>query len=92
LRSAGKFDRVRAIILGTFKNCNKGNFNIKEEDSLSLNQIFEHTFKNLNIPVISGFSFGHVEDQAIFPTGVEAEFDTEHSEIRIKRKVLRDFF
>jgi muramoyltetrapeptide carboxypeptidase LdcA involved in peptidoglycan recycling len=37
----------------------------------------------LNIPVLTGFSFGHIENQAVFPVGIMAEIDTKQAFVKL---------
>lgn len=91
LKSAGKFNDVKGIILGNFNKCDINNFDIEQDDSYSLAKVIEDIIKPLNIPSIYGFSFGHTEEQAIIPFGTKAVFNAETSEIIIKREVFKDF-
>ncbi len=72
------FKKSAGIILGTFNKCKHYNDGL-EDKTISLNDIFAERFKDLNIPIISGFSFGHVDNQAIFPIGVDVELDTDNA-------------
>lgn len=88
------FRKSAGIILGTFNKC----MHYEGSDSytnsaLTLDHIFAERFKDLDIPVISGFSFGHVDDQAIFPIGIKAQLDTERAfSIKLLEKALEDDF
>jgi muramoyltetrapeptide carboxypeptidase len=69
---AGKFDKVKGIILGVFLNCEA-----KEgESSLSLKDMLIDRFQYLNIPVIYGMSFGHIDNQFTLPLGIKARLNT----------------
>ncbi len=83
------FRKVKAIILGEFTNCTNDTQNNSDKNPLSLNDIFVEKFKSLTVPVISGFSFGHVDNQAIFPIGINAEIDTDNAH---KIKLLEPIF
>ncbi len=79
------FKHAAGIIMGTFNECTHEG----DDNSISLNDIFKDRFQNLNIPIINGFSFGHVDNQAIFPVGINAELDTENCEkITIKEQIF----
>lgn len=87
------FRKSAGIILGTFNKC----MNYEGGDSytnseLTLNDIFTERFKDLDIPIINGFSFGHVDEQAIFPIGIKAQLDTKKAfSIKLLEKPLVDF-
>ncbi len=75
--------KASGIILGIFTDCDINNKELTSENSLSLVEVFKERLGHLNIPIISGFSFGHVQNQAIFPIGIEAELDTGFNGIKL---------
>lgn len=84
----GNIKNAAGIILGKFNGCDIDNIEITINNSLSLSEIFNNRLENINIPVLSGFSFGHVKDQAMFPIGIMASFDTSESSVHLIEKVL----
>lgn len=88
LHLAGKFKNVAGIVFGTFKSCDLDGENINRENSLTLREILEEKIKPLQIPCIHGFSFGHIKSQAVFPYGVDSEFDADNKTITIKENVV----
>ena len=89
---AGKFKKIKGIILGQFSKCNPKDFEIQKDDSLTLTQIIEENIKPLNIPAVYGFSFGHIDNQAIIPIGVDGIFNADKFQIEIKRRAFEVFF
>jgi len=83
-----KIEKVSGIVLGQFKGCDIDNEEITIENSLSLKEVIKDRLGHLNIPIISGFSFGHIIDQAIFPIGVRARFDTSIAGIELMENML----
>ncbi len=77
LKLAGKFNKLKAVILGVFKGCDLDYKETNTENSFSLKEILLQKFKDLKIPCMYGFSFGHIKSQAVFPYGAEAEFDAD---------------
>ncbi len=73
LISSGFFSNVRGVILGIFSDCN-----LKEDDteSFNLEQVVTERMKQLSVPSVYGFSFGHIKENCTLPIGVEAELDT----------------
>ncbi len=88
LALSGKLDKASGIVLGKFDGCDIDNKEITKENSLSLNEVFNDRLGHLNIPVINGFSFGHIKDQAIFPIGIEAEIDSSQNGIKLLESVF----
>jgi len=90
LISGDKFKNVKGIILGRFAECES-----EEKDKLNsftLKEVLSDRIKPLKIPAVYGFSFGHIRNQSIFPTGVHANFDADTFTISIKRKDINKFF
>ena len=80
---SGKLQKASGIILGVFNNCDIDGKEITRENSLSLKEVILDRLGNLKIPIMYGFSFGHIKNQAIFPVGINAEMDTESFSIKL---------
>jgi muramoyltetrapeptide carboxypeptidase len=68
MKIAGCFDRIKGVILGSFKNCG---------DLDQLYDIFKDIFCNDPIPVLAGFDMGHDEPNLPVPFGIRATLDTD---------------
>ncbi|MEP0844241.1 MAG: LD-carboxypeptidase [Phycisphaerae bacterium] len=79
LRLGGKFDRVSAVILGQFTNCESR----KGEDSLSLEQVLADYFEGLGVPVIANFPAGHSRFNATLPINALVEVDADARRVRL---------
>jgi muramoyltetrapeptide carboxypeptidase len=79
LRLSGNLQKLNGIIFGHFENCVAGAPN----DSLSLEQVVRDLTSDLAIPIVSGVSYGHIDQKLTFPLGAEIELDAEASSIRI---------
>ncbi len=79
LRQARKFEQVAGIVIGDFTNANPREY----QDSPSLNELFASYFKDLNIPVVSGFKIGHCEPNVGIPLGVDAILDADHKDLAL---------
>ncbi len=71
LKLAGELSKLKGLILASFNNCDR-----KDQNSLSLEEVFLDYFKNASYPVISGFPSGHMEYMQTFPLNCEVELDT----------------
>ncbi len=72
LLQATDLKKAAGIALGVFSGCQpKG-----DGPSLTLAETLRDRLGGLGIPVIYGIPFGHVEHQATFAYGIEAELDT----------------
>ncbi|OQX88712.1 hypothetical protein B6D60_01310, partial [candidate division KSB1 bacterium 4484_87] len=74
MKMAGIFDQISGLVLGQFVDCEP---NEPEKPYLSVEQIFEDYFSDLNIPIIGNFPYGHVPVKVTMPVGVQAELNTE---------------
>ncbi|MAE13189.1 hypothetical protein CMO92_01370 [Candidatus Woesearchaeota archaeon] len=70
LKLAGKFQKVKAIVLGNFKNC------------LHAKPYLTNFFKNLTLPTVHTSLFGHGKLNHAFPIGAQAEINFDKKEIR----------
>jgi muramoyltetrapeptide carboxypeptidase len=61
-----------AVMVGVCQDCKPDD----SEPSLSLDETLDLHLKPLNIPAVSGYSFGHIRDQFTVPVGINARIDT----------------
>ncbi len=85
---AGKLQEASGLILGVFNACDIDGENTKREKSFSLQEVLTERLKPLNIPILYGFSFGHISRQAIFPIGILAEMNTHTQSVRLLESCL----
>ena len=79
LRQAGKLHHAAGILLGRFNDCEA-----KEDDlSLTLAQTLTDRLGDLGIPVLSGFSFGHISNQITIPIGTKVTMNTKTKTLTI---------
>ena len=82
LRLAGKLKNIKGIIIGDFNRVNK-----EAIEDMSLDQVFEENFKDLNVPIIKGVNSGHVRPFITIPIGSIATINTSKNEIIVKNIV-----
>jgi len=80
MKSAGFFKGVKGIIIGVCWGCKN-----PAGDTLSfdLYTVLKDRLADLNIPIVTGFSFGHTKETCTFPLGAEAELDTEAATVTL---------
>src|SRR5689334_21070328 len=83
LRLAGKLSAAAGIIFGECHNCRPREFHPAYESTFSLGEVLENILAPLNLPVFTGLTGGHTEDQLTLPIGVIAEIDVERGELNI---------
>lgn len=79
LRLARKFEGLAGVVIGDFKNSDPK----KPEESLTLDQVFDHYFKDLGIPVVKGFKIGHCEPHFSVPLGAMAKLDADEMTLTV---------
>jgi len=75
----GTLGRAKGIIFGKCSKCDAE----EPEKSFTTDEVFRQKFTDLNIPIVTNFSFGHVKDKFTFPVGAEATFDTATSSVQL---------
>ncbi len=75
----GHLQKAAGIVLGQFTNCETQK---NTDDSFSLDQVIKDRLKNLNIPIIKGFPFGHVDKNMVLPFGSLVEINAENASMR----------
>jgi muramoyltetrapeptide carboxypeptidase len=76
---------AKGIVLGIFEDCQPKN----EDFSLSLKDTLLHLFKPLGIPVLYGFSFGHIQHMCTFPIGIKARLNADKMEVTLLEAAVR---
>jgi muramoyltetrapeptide carboxypeptidase len=84
LRLAGKFDGVAGVIFGECYECTPREFQPSFESTFSLGEIVDRILGKLDVPVLSGLTFGHTDDQLTLPEGVMATLDAGKQELVIE--------
>lgn len=79
LRLSGKLEDAAGIVIGDFAKAEPK----KGQASLTLDDVFEHYFGNLDKPVVKGFKIGHCEPHFAVPFGVEAKLDGDNKTLTI---------
>ncbi len=84
LRQSANLDKAKGIAIGVCSGCEA-----KPTDrSLSLIETLKDRLLDLNIPVIYGLSFGHIEHQCTLPVGIQASLNTENQSITLLEEAV----
>jgi muramoyltetrapeptide carboxypeptidase len=89
LRLAGKLEQAAGIIFGECNECRPRAFQPSFDSTLSLGEVVDQILGGLRIPVLSGLTIGHTDDQLTLPLGVAATLDADKSELTIEEPALR---
>jgi len=85
LKLSGILDNVNAILLGDFSTCNSKGDKTGTDLRFALNSYFG----NMNIPVVGGLPFGHIDDMIIIPFGVKARIDTGRRTLTLLERAVK---
>ena len=88
LLEATNIKQAAGIALGVFNNCEIDKDDPEFENSLTLDEVFKDRLGNLNIPVISGLSFGHISNKFTLPFGIEAKLDTNKKSLTLQEPAV----
>lgn len=80
LKLAGKLDTSKGIIFGKCAGCDINSSAIWD---LSLGEVLNFYFKDLQIPVFYGLLIGHTSDQLTLPLGIKAKIDADNCQLEI---------
>ena len=89
LRLAGKFDSAAGVIFGECNACRPRDYKPSFESTLSLGEVLDEILGKLRVPVLSGLTFGHTDDQLTLPLGVMATLDAGKGELVIEQSGVR---
>ena len=68
MKLAGCFEGLKGLFLGSFEACGKRD---------DIFRIVQEVFKDINIPILSGFEIGHARINITIPTGLRATLNTD---------------
>ena len=77
LALAGKLSKIAGFIFGRCTDC------ATEPSAFSLEDILRDRAAALGVPVISGLSFGHIEQKLVLPLGIRATLDGDAGTVSI---------
>ncbi|MGE5805394.1 MAG: S66 peptidase family protein [Ignavibacteria bacterium] len=72
LKLAKIFEQVKGIILGAFVDCNEAD---PSKRTLTLGEVVDDYFGNLNIPVVYNFQHGHIRNNITVPIGLKIKLN-----------------
>jgi len=79
LRIGGHLQKAAGIVLGQFTECETRK---NPEDSFAVNEVIKERLQGLNIPIIKGFPFGHVDKNMVLPFGGMVEINSSDASMR----------
>lgn len=85
LRLAGKLEAAAGLVFGECADCKPRDYRPSfVESNFSLPEVVDRILGKLNIPVLSGLTIGHTDDQLTLPLGVMATLDADKQTLTIE--------
>jgi len=78
---AGKLQSAAGIIIDSCSKCGPRDYKPAFSSTLSVEDVFEDRLKHLDIPIVFGFSIGHIADKPTLPLGIKATLDADRYEL-----------
>jgi muramoyltetrapeptide carboxypeptidase len=88
LRLAGKLDAAAGIVFGECSGCRPRDFQPSFESTFSVGEVVDQILGKLAIPVLSGLTIGHTDDQLTLPLGPLASLDADKGELSIEEPAV----
>ena len=89
LRLAGKFDGVAGVIFGECQDCKPKDYKPSSTIPYGLGEVLDNILGNLKVPVLSGLTIGHTDDQLTLPFGDAATLDATKGTLTINEAGVR---
>lgn len=83
LKAAGIFNQVQGLVFSQFISCENQNSNKK---SLTIQEIINDLFHDLDIPIILNYSYGHGSKKYTIPFGANSRLNTYQNKLEILRQ------
>ena len=83
LVQATNLKKAKGIVLGVFYKCN-----INDKPTLTLKHAISDILEPLNIPVVYGFPFGHIETKMTLPVGINAKFNANRRTLKLLEEAV----
>jgi muramoyltetrapeptide carboxypeptidase len=85
LRLAGKLEQAAGIVFGECKDCKPREYQPSfVEGTFTTPEVVDRILGELRVPVLSGLTIGHTDDQLTLPIGVMAELDADKGTLTIE--------
>jgi muramoyltetrapeptide carboxypeptidase len=88
LRLAGKLQAAAGIIFGECVDCGRSDYKSSFDATFTLGQVVDNIFGTMKVPVLSGLTIGHTDDQLTLPMGMMATLDADKGELNIEESAL----
>ena len=83
LLNAGILQQVAGVAVGVNSDCEEKKASASDEYTQSSADVFAERLSRLNVPVVTGLPFGHVDLNATLPIGAKAKLDGDNGDLII---------
>jgi len=83
LKLAGIFEQISALVLGQFARCDISTSRKKAPKEFNLADVFFDRLKEIDIPILANYPFGHVENNLTIPSRISLSIDTRTTSITL---------
>jgi len=84
LKLAGKLDQAAGIVFGECADCRPRDYKPSFDSTFTTGEVVDRILGNLSIPVFSGLTIGHTDDQLTLPLGVMATIDADEKKLTVE--------
>ncbi len=88
LRLSAKLKSAAGIIFGECEDCKRSDYKPSFDSTFTVGEVVDNILGELKIPVLSGLTIGHTDDQLTLPLGVMATLDADKGELVIEEPAL----
>ena len=88
LRLAGKLDAAAGIVFGECADCRPKDYKPSFNSTFTLGEVLDRILGDLKIPVLSGLTIGHTDDQLTLPEGVLATLDADKQQLILEEAAV----
>ena len=85
IKLAKIFNQINGVILGRFIDCYETD---KSKSTIKLNEVIEHYFSKLEVPVIYNFSHGHIIENITIPIGLNCKLNSSRCFVEITESAV----
>ncbi len=88
LRLAGKLGAAAGIVFGECTDCRPRDYKPSFNSTFTLGEVLDRILGDLKIPVLSGLTIGHTDDQLTLPEGVVATLDADKQQLILEEAAV----
>jgi muramoyltetrapeptide carboxypeptidase len=88
LRLAGKLASAAGIVFGECRDCRPRDYQPSFNSTFTLGEVLDEILGQVKVPMFSGLTFGHTDDQLTLPEGVMTTLDADRGELTVEEAAL----